>query len=74
MMDRDMDPIDLGDGEGANDFDAIEGRIVGQSDKAYKVIKSDLTTFWVPKSVSQEDGTGGLVVQNWFIEKEGLDQ
>lgn len=56
------------------DYDSIEGQIVGQTTHAYKLIKSDLTTFWVPKSVSQEDGTGGIVVREWFIEKEGLDQ
>lgn len=58
----------------SNDYDGIDGRIVGETPKAYRLMKSDLTTFWVPKSVSQEDGSGGLVVQSWFIEKEGLDQ
>lgn len=58
----------------ANDYDGIDGRIVKETQRAYLVMKSDLTEVWVPKSVSQEDGSGGLVVQNWFIEKEGLDQ
>lgn len=56
------------------DYDSIDGRIVGETPRAYKIMKSDLTTFWVPKSVSEEDGSGGLVVQEWFIDKEGLDR
>lgn len=57
-----------------DDFEPIAGRVVGQTNAAYKMIGSDLRTFWVPKSVSQEDGADGLVVKTWFIEKEGLDQ
>lgn len=56
------------------DYDGIDGRILSETAEAYKMMNSDLVEFWVPKSVSQEDGTGGLVVEQWFIEKEGLKQ
>lgn len=56
------------------DYDGIDGRILSETARAYKMMNSDLVEFWVPKSVSQEDGTGGLVVEQWFIEKEGLIQ
>jgi len=56
------------------DYDGIDGRILSETARAYKMMNSDLVEFWVPKSVSQEDGTGGLVVEQWFIEKEGLKQ
>ncbi len=67
------DPIWDREDDWRNQFEPITGRIVGETKQAYKVMGQDLGTFFVPKSVSQEDGTGGLVVQNWFIEKEGLE-
>lgn len=70
MTDWDSDIL-WGDDE---DFDSIAGKIVGQTHQAYKMMGEDLQVFWVPKSVSEEDGTGGLVVKTWFIEKEGLAQ
>jgi len=74
VMDWDEDTTFGHDDYDGKEYEPIQGRVVSETPRAYKVIKADLTTFWVPKSVSQDDGTGGLVVQNWFIEKEGLDQ
>jgi len=62
------------DDDDQKDYDGIDGRILSETARAYKMMNSDLVEFWVPKSVSQEDGTGGLVVEQWFIEKEGLIQ
>ena len=56
------------------DFEPVDGQVVGQTKSAYRVITSSLEEFWVPKSVSQLDGSDGLVVRRWFIEKEGLLQ
>ena len=69
-----MDWDNYPDGDDQVEYEGIEVRILSETARAYKMMNSDLTTFWVPKSVSQEDGAGGLVVQEWFIEKEGLKQ
>jgi RNase P/RNase MRP subunit p29 len=54
------------------EFESVDGRIIAETRKAYKIMTSDLDEFWVPKSVSQNDGVDGLVVRRWFIDAEGL--
>ena len=54
------------------DFSPVSGRVIRETGKAYLLLDQDLEETWIPKSVSQEDGAGGLVVADWFIEREGL--
>jgi len=63
------EPSDMYD---RNEFIPVSGRIIRETQKAYLLLDQDLEEIWIPKSVSQEDGAGGLAVQSWFIEREGL--
>jgi RNase P/RNase MRP subunit p29 len=56
-----------------NSYTPVSGRVIRETPRAYLLLDQDLEEIWIPKSLSQEDGAGGLVVQNWYIEREGLE-
>lgn len=79
-MSKHFNPLARDDDDDDTKVSLGQAKIIATTDKAIRVELDATNTLWVPESVIHDDsevfkgcdGTGDLVVEAWWAEKQGL--